>query len=55
MRTEALVEAKNKAREDALLPKLEFDRSVSTKSLTGNSYQGRAFDFSNQERTFELE
>jgi len=56
MRTEALALEKNKALEEALLPKLEVSRSRNTDSVvTNNAYQGQNFNFVSQDTNLELE
>ena len=56
IKAEAQAIAKNKAREEALLPKLEIEHSPTTKVVsTGHLYQEKDFDFGNQETSFVLE
>lgn len=56
MKVEALALEKNKALEEALLPKLEVSHSRNTDALvTNNTYQGHDFNFVSQDKNLELE
>lgn len=56
MKVEALALEKNKALEEALLPKLEVSHSRNTDSLvTNNAYQGQNFNFVSQDTSLEFE
>lgn len=56
MKDEALAKEKKKALEEALLPKLELQNPTDNNiELAGNTYQGHNFNYTNNERGFELE
>lgn len=56
IKAEALVKEKNKALEEALMPKLDLENSASPNvAVVGNPYQGHDFDFNNQDNPMELE
>jgi DNA invertase Pin-like site-specific DNA recombinase len=56
IKAEALAKAKNKAQEEALMPKLDLEHSPSINLvLAGNHYQGHDFDFGNQDINIELQ
>ncbi|MDO9183760.1 MAG: recombinase family protein [Bacteriovorax sp.] len=56
LKAEALIKEKNKALQDALMPKLDLDHSSNVNiAVTGNQYQGQEFDFNNHDNSIQLE